>query len=365
MSIFHQLGESDAEASAQQFTEMTRRAIEKEKQLNKSSKTKKRRLRKANTVSRATGLTLSNLATAEHGGQPSSRPPRPQRVRPPLAVDGIVTLTAAQRTEFEKMKRQATMRSSEMLASTCIFENPAYIHLQEEYQLSQDASNPDPRPVQNEYYQQWMQQRMSTEVERDRQRQQEAVGGMRRSMSPVFSDSGWSHTRTPGLSPESQQDWSYSYPYTFGGELNLHSPQRDTVPLFFTNGIPSPPVLSDGGFSDNMQLDHEGSETDTDYTSVRDEDEEEEEEEGEGEGVMVTVATHANHDRGGGNTAYLQQPQVVRSVSSYSILGSERHFQELKKLSQDFTQPAAVRGLELGEGVDKEWEQWIKMQEDE
>ena len=82
VDIFHQLGESDAEASAQLFTEMTRREIEKEKQLNKASKRKKKRLsKKASTISISSGLTLENPSTTERDGPQqqniaTARPPR-------------------------------------------------------------------------------------------------------------------------------------------------------------------------------------------------------------------------------------------------------------------------------------------------
>ena len=378
VGIFHQLGESDAEASAQLFMEMTRREIEQEKQLSKASKRKKKRLsKKASTISRSSGLTLSNPSTTEQDrryvGQQNiatARPPRPQRVRPPLAVDGIVTLTAAQRTEFEKIKRQADMRSTESLAATCIFENPAYIHLQEEYRNQGGAPSQIPNPVQNEYYNQWMQRRRYMEEYRN----QEGVSDFRRSASPVFSDSGWSHTRTPGLSPESQTDWTYSDLYTiYRGGQNLltaaHTlpPQRVTTPpLLGGSGIRSPPVLSDGGYSDGLRRHHDYTDTESenDYASIRDE-----EEEGavERDTTATTLAKNTNDDREAGKMASLQRPKVMRSTSNCSMLGSARHLQELEKIGHDFTQHKATdQESDLDdEGVDKEWEQWIKMQEDE
>jgi hypothetical protein len=49
------------------------------------------------------------------------------------------------------------------------------------------------------------------------------------------------------------------------------------------------------------------------------------------------------------------------------MLGSQRHLQELEKIGRDFTQRQGDhQESDLDdEGVDKEWEQWIKMQEDE
>ena len=385
VSIFHQLGERDAEHSAQQFMEMTRRAIEREK--NKSTKWKKKRpSKKASTVSRASGLTLPNPATNDQEEGRHRTISRPQRVRPPLAVDGIATLTAAQRTEFEKIKRESNMRSVESLASACIFENPAYTHLQEEYHNG-DIPGLAVRPaVHNEYYQQWMRMQQG-QVRTEEAIRQEAADGIRRSTSPVFSDSGWSHNRTLGLSPESPVDWSYPNPYmyTFGGGFNhaaraqaAQSPRRTASPPY------SQPISRNRGYATVMQVHHndddddDDDETNSDYTSIREEEEETEEDEEEGEEVgrreeghnMATNSTHCQttqhqleleRDR----VSSLRQRQVMRSTSSCSMIGSERHLQELEKLSHDFTQPKADEQLELSEGVDKEWEQWIKMQEDE
>ena len=65
--------------------------------------------------------------------------------------------------------------------------------------------------------------------------------------------------------------------------------------------------------------------------------------------------------------ASLQPPKVMRSVSNCSsMLGSQRHIEELEKIGRDFTQHKGDQESDLDdEGVDKEWEQWIKMQEDE
>ena len=384
VGIFHQLGENDAEASAQLFMEVTRREIEKEKQLNKMSKRKKKRLsKKANTISRSSGLTLTNPSnTAEQERyQPqniaTARPPRPQRVRPPLAVDGIVTLTPAQRTEFERMKRQAHMRSTDSLSAVCIFENPAYIHLQEEYHNqggahSHGVPGVSPNPAQNEYYQQWMQRRRHMEEYRNHEA---IMGDSRRSTSPVFSDSGWSHTRTPGLSPESQLDWTYSDLYTLypsGQHFHTLPLQRGvtTSPFFGSSGVPSPPVLSDGGYPNHLQHhDYDDTESENDYTSVRDEQEEViTQREAVPQPVAATIGTNGGNQvgKGGQLMASLQRPKVMRSTSSCSVLGSQRHLQELEKIGRDFTQPKADQESDLDdEGVDKEWEQWIKMQEDE
>ena len=389
VGIFHQLGESDAEASAQLFMEMTRREIEKEKELSKMSKQKRKRLsKKANMISRASGLTLTNPSNAAEREryQPqniaTARPPRPQRVRPPLAVDGIVTLTPAQRTEFEKMKRQAHMRSTDSLAAACIFENPAYIHLQEEYHNQGGAQGYEvpvlnQNPAQNEYYQQWMQRRRDME---DYRNHEAMMSDLRRSTSPVLSDSGWSHTRTPGLSPESQIDWNYSDLYTLhqGGQP-LHTAHalplqraRVTAPLFLgSSEVHSPPVLSDGGHSDHLRHhNYDDTESENDYTSIRDEQEVEEEvDQRDTVPRLAATTTDTNGDRegiGGKQMATLQPPKVMRSTSNCSMLGSQRHLQELEKIGRDFTQPKADQESDLDdEGVDKEWEQWIKMQEDE
>ena len=387
VGIFHQMGESDAEASAQLFMEMTRREIEKEKQLSKMSKQKRERLsKKANTISRASGLTLTNPSNAAEREryQPqniaTARPPRPQRVRPPLAVDGIVTLTPAQRTEFEKMKRQAHMRSTDSLAAACIFENPAYIHLQEEYHHNQggvrgyEVPVPNPNPAQNEYYQQWIRRRRDMEEYRNHEAM---MSDFRRSTSPVLSDSGWSHTRTPGLSPESQLDWTYSDLYTLhqGGQP-LHTAhtlplQRAgvTAPFFLgSSRVHSPPVLSDGGHSDHLRHhSYDDTESENDYSSSRDEQEEADQRDTVPRPVAITKGTNGDQEgKGGKQMASLQPPKVMRSTSNCSMLGSKRHLQELEKIGRDFTQPKADQESDLDdEGVDKEWEQWIKMQEDE
>lgn len=396
MGIFHQLGESDAEASAQLFTELTRREIEKEKQLSKMSKRKRKRLsKKASTISRSSGLTLSNPtpnAAERERYQPqniaTARPPRPQRVRPPLAVDGIVTLTPAQRTEFEKIKRQAHTRSTDSLAAACIFENPAYIHFQEEYHNQGGACGyevpvrNDPNPLQNEYYQQWMQRRRGMEEYRHTE---PVPGDFRRSTSPVFSDSGWSHTRTPGLSPnQSQLDWTYSDLYTIhqsGPPLPLHTAhglplQRAGVtgPLFLgcseVHSLP-PPML---GYSDhNIQHHSYYADAESENNSASSGDEEEEEMAADQRESMPQSAANirdTNGDRegeGGKQMASLRPPKVMRSTSNCSMLGSQRHFQELEKIGRDFTQHKGDQeSSDLDdEGVDKEWEQWIKMQEDE
>lgn len=396
VSIFHELGERNAETSAEQFMEITRRAIEREKQQNKSSKwkkDKKRPSKKANTISRASGLTLSNPAIAEPDGDVAhSRTPHPQRSRPPLAVDGIATLTPAQRTEFEKIKRQANMRSTDSLASTCIFENPAYTHLQEECRNNGDLDLPglnNRRPAgTNEYYQQWMQKQASRDEYNNAGREESVAASdntsYRRATSPVFSDSGWSHTRTPGLSPDSQVDWSnypyYYYPYTFGGGFNLglhaqtagtatHSLQRGPSPPYArlnNNGTPSPPIPSNVGGADVLRIDH--SETDSDYddisTSIREEEQENENEDGDS---IPHVGHHVEWEHGN-DTAPPRQTcaQVMGGASSFSVFGSERHLQELEKIGHDFTHlKDDQEQLELSKGVDKEWEQWIKMQEDE
>lgn len=378
--------------------EMTRKEIEKEKQLSKMSKQKRKKLsKKANTISRSSGLTLTN--SMSNAGEreryqlqniATARPPRPQRVRPPLAVDGIVTLTPAQRTEFEKMKRQAHMRSTDSLAAACIFENPAYTHLREEYHNQQGGAcgyeGPvlNPNPAQNEYYQQWMQRRRDMEEYRN---PEAMASDFRRSTSPVFSDSGWSHTRTPGLSPESQLEWTYSDLYTlYQGGPRLHSThalpsQRPgvTAPLFLgSSEVHSPPVLSNGRHSDHFQhlCNYDNTESENDSVSFRDEQEEDSEAEQRDNTVpqprpAATIKesdTSGNREgEGGKQMASLQPPKVMRSVSNCSsMLGSQRHIEELEKIGRDFTQHKGDQESDLDdEGVDKEWEQWIKMQEDE
>lgn len=406
VGIFHQLGENDAEASAQLFMEMTRREIEKEKQISKMSKRKRKRLsKKANTISRSSGLTLTNpspnTAAEQERSRPqniaTARPPHPQRARPPLAVDGIITLTPAQRTEFEKMKREAHMRSTDSLAAACIFENPAYIHLQEEYHNQGGACGyevpvlPNPNPAQNEYYQQWMQRRRDMEEYRNHEVVPSSSDFIR-STSPVFSDSGWSHTRTPGLSPEqSQLDWTYSDLYTLHqGGPPLHatlasSLQRAgvTAPLFLgSSGVHSPPVLrNDGGHSDHHNVirqhhHHHYDDIESDNNSVSISDEQEEDSEGDTmppQRRLAATIRGTNGDQDGEGrkqtaTATLQPPKVMRSVSNCSsMLGSQRHLQELEKIGRDFTHhKGGDQESDLDdEGVDKEWEQWIKMQEDE
>lgn len=364
---------------------MTKRAIEREKQQNRSSKWKKKRSsKKAITVSKASGLTLPNPATIEQQEGEQRAIPRPQRVKPPLTVDGIATLTSAQRTEFEKIRREANIQSMDSLASTCVFENPAYNHLQEEYHNG-CVPGLNPRPaVHNEYYQQWMQRRASIE-------EASRLEAARRPTSPVFSDSGWSHNRTPGLSPESQVDLSYPNPYmcTFGVGFHLHptagsqavqSPQRvASHPPFFSssNRACSPPVLSNGGYAtvirDHRNDDNLETEANFDDTSIQDDEDEDGEVENERlseggveeVGTLPAVSVHiTQHDR---DDSLPPRPGVVQSVStcSCSMIGSERHLQELEKLSHDFTRPKVNQQLDLTEGVDKEWEQWIKMQEDE
>jgi hypothetical protein len=392
--------------------EMTRREIEKEKQISKMSKRKRKRLsKKANTISRSSGLTLTNpspnAAAEQERHQPqniaTARPPHPVRARPPLAVDGIVTFTPAQRTEFEKMKRQAHMRSTDSLAAACIFENPAYIHLQEEYHNQGGACGyevpvniiPNPNPAQNEYYQQWMQRK--SDMEGYRNHEVVPNDNFRRSTSPVFSDSGWSHTRTPGLSPyQSQLDWTYSDLYTLHqGGPPLHatlalSLQRAGVnaPLFLgSSGIHSPPVMRNGGHSANHHHNiirqrhrhHHYDDTESENDSVSVSDEQEEDSEGDTTMPMpphdqarpaaATIRGTNGDQEGEGRkqTASLQPPKVIRSTSSCSMLGSQRHLQELEKIGRDFTQRQGDhQESDLDdEGVDKEWEQWIKMQEDE
>ena len=386
--------------------EMTRREIEKEKQISKMSKRKRKRLsKKANTISRSSGLTLTNpspnTAAEQERSQPqniaTARPPHPQRARPPLAVDGIITLTPAQRAEFEKMKREAHMRSTDNLAAACIFENPAYIHLQEEYHNQGGACGyevpvlPNPNPAQNEYYQQWMQRRRDMEEYRNHEVVPSSSDFIR-STSPIFSDSGWSHTRTPGLSPEqSQLDWTYSDLYTLHqGGPPLHatlasSLQRAgvTAPLFLgSSGVHSPPVLrNDGGHSDHHNTirqhhhhHYDDIESDNDSVSVSDE----QEEDSDGDTMppqrrpAATIRSTNSDQEGEGRkqtaTATLQPPKVMRSVSNCSsMLGSQRHLQELEKIGRDFTHhKGGDQESDLDdEGVDKEWEQWIKMQEDE
>lgn len=371
IGIFHQLGERDAEASAQLFMEMTKRAIEREKEQTRSSKWKKKRYsKKAMTVSRASGLTLPNPATIEQQEGQQRTIPRPQRVKPPLTVDGIATLTATQRTEFEKTRQKANIQSMDSLTSACVFENPAYDHLREEYRNGYVPGLTQSPAVHNEYYQQWMQRRADVEEAT----QLEAANGTRVSTSPVLSDSSWSHIRTPGLSPNSQVDWSYPNPYmcTFGVGFHLHptarsqtaqSPQRVASPPFFPsiNRACSPPVLSNGGYAtvirDHHNYDHLGTKANFDETSIEDDEDE------DGEGTMPAISVNVTqHDREG---SYLSRPHVMQSVSSCSIIGSQRHLQELEKLSHDFTQPRVDQQLDLSEGVDKEWEQWVQMQEDE
>ena len=392
VGVFHQLGESDAEASAQLFMEMTRREIEREKQLNKASKRKKKRLlKKSSTISRSSGLTLANPSNMEQldGYQrqndniATARPPRPQRIRPPLAVDGIVTLSAAQRTEFEKMKRQrAHMRSTDSLAAACIFENPAYTHLQEEYHNQQDGvPGSSPVPAQNEYYQQWVQRRRDMEEYRNHR---EREIGFERSTSPAFSDSGWSHTRTPGLSPESQLDWTYSDLYTiYQSGQNRHHDLPYTLPLqrpgvtsaqppfFGGSGIRSPSLLimSDGGYSDDSRhYNYDDTESENGYASIR---QEEDNEIPERDTVHVMRTVTATEDTSGNREGELTETSVQRSsqsrvMRSTSSCSSQRHLQELEKIGRDFTRPKAEHEeSDLEEGIDKEWEQWIKMQEDE
>ena len=385
--------------------EMTRREIEKEKQISKMSKRKRKRLsKKANTISRSSGLTLTNpspnTAAEQERSRPqniaTARPPHPQRARPPLAVDGIITLTPAQRTEFEKMKREAHMRSTDSLAAACIFENPAYIHLQEEYHNQGGACGyevpvlPNPNPAQNEYYQQWMQRRRDMEEYRNHEVVPSSSDFIR-STSPIFSDSGWSHTRTPDLSPEqSRLDWTYSDLYTLHqGGPPLHatlasSLQRAgiTAPLFLgSSGVHSPPVLrNDGGHSDHHNVNirqhhhhhYDDIESDNDSVSISDE----QEEDSEGDTMppqrrpAATIRGTNSDQEGEGRkqTATLQPPKVMRSISNCSsMLGSQRHLQELEKIGRDFTHhKGGDQESDLDdEGVDKEWEQWIKMQEDE
>ena len=383
VGIFHQLGERNAEASAQKFTELTRKAIEREKEQNetkrKKKKKKKRSLKKSNTVSRMSGLTLSNPALSEQDGRTGrARPPRPQRPRPPLAVDGIATLTAAQRTEFEKLRRQTTnMRSTESLASACVFDNPAYTHLQEEYDQNGGVlPGLSGTPVHNEYYQQWLLNRTSGYQDV----QLEMASEARRSMSPVFSDAGWSHNRTLGLSPdlESQVDWCYPYAYpyyTFGGGLNTHvqglPPQSPRGMTMSPQPFPpsgyvsrSPTTLGERrGYGNVMRVEHSDTESEmmSEYASVRGE----EEDEGDDEDFAVNHQHH--HQQTSGEDASPQHPRVMRSTSNCSVLGSQRHFEELEKIGRDFTthQKGDREDTELSDGIDKEWEQWILMQEEE
>ena len=445
VGIFHQLGERDAESSAQQFIELTRRAIEREKRQNKSLKWKKKRAsKKANTVSRATGLSLANPATTEvDGGQLAhSQPRHPHRMRPPLAVDGIATLTAAQRTEFEKIKRQANMRSMESLTASCVFENPAYTHFQENQSFThnqelynnaegvpdlqprarereqtahnpyyqqcvpglqprarereQTAHNPyyqqcvpglQPRArereqtAHNPYYQQWIQRRTSVEGHAWEQDTMTERGVRRSTASPIFSDSGWSHTSTTGLSPDSTTDWIYPYPYTIGGGFNLQAataaqyeyPMEMSRPACVPgyNPTPSQHIQGDGGYAQVMRVNRNNeseTETNSDYASIREEEEEEEEEEGEAErdddGEITSHISYQDCEDEINDSSH-RQPRVMRSASSCSVIGSQRHFQEIERISHDFTHPNVDQELELSEGVDKEWEQWIKMQEDE
>ena len=419
VGIFHQLGERDAESSAQQFIELTRRAIEREKRQNKSLKWKKKRAsKKANTVSRATGLSLANPATTEVDGRQlaHSQPRHPHRMRPPLAVDGIATLTAAQRTEFEKIKRQANMRSMESLTASCVFENPAYTHFQENQSFThnqelynnaegvpglqprarereQTAHNPyyqqcvpglQPRArereqtAHNPYYQQWIQRRTSVEGHGEQDTMTER-GARRSTASPIFSDSGWSHTSTTGLSPDSTTDWIYPYPYTIGGGFNLQAataaqyeyPMEMSRPACVPgyNATPSHYIQGDGGYAQVMRVNRNNeseTETNSDYASIREEEEEEEEGEPERDedGEITSHLSYQDCEDEINDSSH-RQPRVMRSASSCSVIGSQRHLQEIERISHDFTHPNVDQELELSEGVDKEWEQWIKMQEDE
>ena len=45
-----------------------------------------------------------------------------------------------------------------------------------------------------------------------------------------------------------------------------------------------------------------------------------------------------------------------------TVLGSQRHIEELQRVERDFMQPVAELGLD---GTDREWEQWLQLQDDE
>ena len=45
-----------------------------------------------------------------------------------------------------------------------------------------------------------------------------------------------------------------------------------------------------------------------------------------------------------------------------NVLGSQRHIEELQRVERDLMQPVAELGLE---GTDREWEQWLQLQDDE
>ena len=52
-------------------------------------------------------------------------------------------------------------------------------------------------------------------------------------------------------------------------------------------------------------------------------------------------------------------------VDNSGVPGDQRHFEELKKLSTDFMSPRTLSPLGVEEGTDKEWEQWLLIQDEE